>query len=559
MTNPKSSKQMITPHSQPSIFVRGWRFLFGQYSVKQSLPATLLLLLVVALMLTPILVIFNSWFTPISADWQHIYDYLLPDAIKNTLLLLIIVSIGAGFLGTYLAWITSAYDFTGQRLFRWGLMLPMAMPAYVLAFVSVGFVEYTGPLQTWMRSIGISWGIGSIRHIWGAGVILSLVFYPYVYLLARQAFLTQGRRAIEAGQMLGLTQRQAFFKVALPQAKPWIVGGLVIAGMETVADFGAVAVFNVNTFTTAIYKVWFSLYNLDAAAQLASLLVMVVLIGVMLEQYWQNKRHYTASHGKTQRIRLTGINNIIAFTCCSIIFTLAFLLPVIQLLWWSWQNIADLDNRYIGFVLNTVIIASLTAIVLACVATLVAWIKRRFPNRLHQSLVALSNLGYAVPGTVLAVGVLLPIASIDNWLINSGITSSQLLSGSILIMLLALMTRFFAVSFQPIDRQLQRLTPSQEQAVLLLTDSKWQRWRGLILPILKSGILTALLMGFVEVMKEMPITLMTRRQGWDTLAVRVFEMTSEGMWARAALPSLFIIIVGLLPVWWLIRQSEKDE
>lgn len=509
-------------------------------------------------MLIPIGAIVASWLTPIDSVWSHIVHYLLPTAIKHTLLLMLLVSIGAGTLGTCLAWLTSMYEFRGRKFFTWALMLPMAIPAYVLAFVSIGFIEFTGPLQSTLRAMGIQASIGSMRNVWMAGFILSLVFYPYVYLLARQAFLTQGRRAIEAGQMLGLTRKQAFFKIALPQARPWIVGGIVIACMETIADFGAVSIFNVDTLTTVIYKVWFSLYQLNAAAQLASVLMVMVMVGVLAEQYWQNKRHFISNAGSSQRFVLSSWQNWLVTVICGGVFLLAFLLPIIQLIWWTalhWQ--ADFNSQYWGYVKNTLTVASVTSGLLVVVAIVMAWLKRQYRSRWNLTLVSFANLGYAVPGTVLAVGVMLPIAWLDNRLINQGIFDKPLLSGSVVIMILALMTRFFAVSFQPIDRQLQRLTPSQLNASLLLTDSHWQRWWLLILPVLRSATFTALLMGFVEVMKEMPITLMTRRHGWDTLAVRVFEMTSEGMWSRAALPSLLIVCVGLVPVWWLIRQSEK--
>lgn len=218
----------------------------------------------------------------------------------------------------------------------------------------------------------------------------------------------------------------------------------------------------------------------------------------------------------------------------------------------------DFDARYIDFVTNSLMIASMTTIFIAFLAIIIAWIKRQYPDKSTKLMTTLANLGYVVPGTVLAVGIFIPIAWIDNQLIAFGVTSEQVLSGSVIVMLLALSTRFMTVSFQPVDRQLQRLTVNQEAAAKLLSDSPYQRWRQVMLPVLSPGVLTALLMGFVEVMKEMPITLMTRRQGWDTLAVRVFEMTSEGMWGRAALPSLLIVLVGLIPVWILLRQSDKQ-
>lgn len=511
-------------------------------------------------MLIPIIIVLFSWTQPVADIWQHMTDYVLPQVIKNTAILLLMVTVIAGSIGTALAWITSMYRFPGQRFFSWALMLPLAMPAYVLAFVTVGIVDFSGPLQTGLRDLGFSTAIPSVRNVWGAGLILSLAFYPYVYLLARQAFLSQGRRAIEAGQMLGLSRGKVLLRLALPQALPWIIGGLLLACMETLADFGAVSVFNVDTFTTAIYKAWFGFFSLTTAAQLAALLIGVVFIVVFFEQYWQARRGSTVTQGSNRRFETSTAAKIAMTLFCTTVFLIAFLIPFLQLLYWTAMNFRqDFDARYIDFVTNSLMIAGMTTLLIAFLAVIIAWIKRQYADKSTKLMITLANLGYVVPGTVLAVGVFIPIAWLDNQLIAFGITSKQVLSGSVIIMLLALSTRFMTVSFQPIDRQLQRLTVNQEAAAKILTTNPLQRWRQVVLPVLKPGMLTALLMGFVEVMKEMPITLMTRRQSWDTLAVRVFEMTSEGMWARAALPSLLIVLVGLIPVWILLRQSDKNS
>ncbi len=511
-------------------------------------------------MLIPIIVVLFSWTRPVADIWQHMADYVLPQVLKNTAILLLMVTVISGTIGTALAWVTSMYRFPGQRFFAWALMLPLAMPAYVLAFVTIGIVDFSGPLQTGLRDLGISTAIPSVRNIWGAGLVLSLAFYPYVYLLARQAFLSQGRRAIEAGQMLGLSRSRVFFRLALPQALPWILGGLLLATMETLADFGAVSVFNVDTFTTAIYKAWFGFFSLTTAAQLAALLIGVIFIVVLFEQYWQARRGQSISQGSNRRLESSKSAKFGMSLLCTSVFLLAFLIPFIQLIYWTVLNYQqDFDERYIDFVTNSLLIASMTTLLIAVLAVIIAWVKRQYPDKSTKLMTTFATLGYVVPGTVLAVGVFIPIAWLDNQLIAFGITSQQVLSGSVIVMLLALSTRFMTVSFQPVDRQLQRLTVNQEAAAKLLSDSPVQRWRQVVLPVLSPGVLTALLMGFVEVMKEMPITLMTRRQGWDTLAVRVFEMTSEGMWGRAALPSLLIVVVGLIPVWILLRQSDKTS
>lgn len=528
--------------------------------VRKRIISKSVLGLISLFMLVPILIVLFSWTQPVADIWTHMRQYVLPQVLKNTVTLLLMVTLISGVIGTALAWVTSMYRFPGQRFFAWALMLPLAMPAYVLAFVTVGIVDFSGPLQTALREFGFTTAIPSVRNVWGAGLVLSLAFYPYVYLLARQAFLSQGRRAIEAGQMLGLSRSKVFFRLALPQALPWVIGGLLLASMETLADFGAVSVFNVDTFTTAIYKAWFGFFSLTTAAQLAALLIGVVFIVVLFEQYWQAKRGNTVTQGSSQRFEASKPAKWGMALLCILVFSIAFLIPFLQLLYWTALNFQqDFDARYIDFVTNSLMIASMTTIFIAFLAIIIAWVKRQYPDKSTKLMTTLANLGYVVPGTVLAVGIFIPIAWLDNQLIAFGITSAQFLSGSVIVMLLALSTRFMTVSFQPVDRQLQRLTVNQEAAAKLLSDSPYQRWRQVMLPVLSPGVLTGLLMGFVEVMKEMPITLMTRRQGWDTLAVRVFEMTSEGMWGRAALPSLLIVLVGLIPVWILLCQSDKQS
>ena len=527
--------------------------------VRKRIISKSVLGLISLFMLVPILIVLLSWTQPVADIWTHMRQYVLPQVLKNTVILLLMVTVISGVIGTALAWVTSMYRFPGQRFFAWALMLPLAMPAYVLAFVTVGIVDFSGPLQTTLRESGFTTAIPSVRNVWGAGLVLSLAFYPYVYLLARQAFLSQGRRAIEAGQMLGLSRSKVFFRLALPQALPWVIGGLLLASMETLADFGAVSVFNVDTFTTAIYKAWFGFFSLTTAAQLAALLIGVVFIVVLFEQYWQAKRGNTITQGSSKRFEASKPAKWGMALLCTLVFLVAFLIPFLQLLYWTAENFQqDFDARYIDFVTNSLMIASMTTIFIAFLAIIIAWVKRQYPDKSTKLMTTLANLGYVVPGTVLAVGIFIPIAWLDNQLIAFGITSTQFFSGSVIVMLLALSTRFMTVSFQPVDRQLQRLTVNQEAAAKLLSDSPYQRWRQVMLPVLSPGVLTGLLMGFVEVMKEMPITLMTRRQGWDTLAVRVFEMTSEGMWGRAALPSLLIVLVGLIPVWVLLRQSDKQ-
>lgn len=528
-------------------------------------PRGAVLLLPIALLtLIPLLVVMGSFLHPEPEIWQHLSEYVLPEVLKNTLILIVGVGLGVLLLGVPLAWLTAVCQFPGRQFFAWALMLPLAMPAYVLAFVMVGLLDFTGPVQTLLREwTGSSAWFPRIRSTGGVILVMSLAFYPYVYLLARNAFLTQGKRALEAAQMLGMSRPRAFFAVALPMARPWLIAGVTLALMETLADFGTVSIFNFDTFTTAIYKSWFSLFNLTAASQLASLLVLLVLLMLGLERWGRGARRYHGRIVARERIILTRSQGRWATAVCTLVLLLAFLIPMAQLLVWCaevWRE--DFDSRYPGFILRSIGISLLAALIVTVLALLMVYVQRRYPAKITSVLVRIATVGYAVPGTVLAVGVFIPIAWLDNQLLPIahalGFTTFQILKGSVAVMLLALAARFMAVGFQPIDSAMQRISRNQEDAARTLgVSERGLLWR-LHLPLLQGGVMTAVLMVFVDVMKEMPITLMTRPFGWDTLAVRVFEMTSEGMWQNAALPSLLIVISGLLPVILLVRKSESE-
>lgn len=527
---------------------------------KEILP----LLLPSLLMLVPLAVVLSSFLNWQPEIWAHLGRYVLPDVLRNTALMLLGVALGTLLIGTGLAWLTSACDFPGRHFFSWALVLPLAMPAYVLAFVLVGLLDYSGPLQSLLREWGVLAGaLPPIRSRAGAILTLILAFYPYVYLLAREAFLKQGQSAQEAARTLGLTGSQAFWRVTLPMARPWLAGGVMLALMESLADFGAVSVFNFDTFTTAIYKAWFALFNLPAASQLASLLVLFVLLLVWSEARSRGLQRF---HGKGRplvKTKLTGSARWLAAAACLAVFLLAFGIPLLQLLLWAAKGWADeFDARYAGFVLHSLGLAAIVAALVALLALLqVHWL-RRHPRRINHWLVRIAGLGYAVPGTVLAVGVFIPVAWLDNQLIALwqafGGEAGAILKGSLAVILLALATRFLAVGYQPVDAAMQRISRNQEDAARSLgVTGRALLWR-LHAPMLRGGVLTAVLLVFVETMKEMPITLMTRPFGWETLAVRVFEMTSEGMWEQAALPGLGIVLAGLLPVMLLVRQVEKS-
>jgi iron(III) transport system permease protein len=522
--------------------------------------------LVAALVLIPIGTILSSFFAPTSDIWQHLVETTLLSLIINTFWLALGVVSGTTLLGVSLAWLTAVCEFPGRKLFSWALLLPLAVPAYVTAFVVLGLFDFTGPVQSAFRSwLGPDAWFPEVRGRMGVITVMVLAFYPYVYLLARNAFLTQGKRSLEASQSLGLNRTQGFFRVALPMARPWIAGGVMLALMETLADFGTVAVFNYDTFTTAIYKTWFGMFSLPAASQLASLLLVIVFALIVMEQQIRIRMRYAEvkQSARVDRIALTGWRSATATALASGTLFFAFLLPIGQLIIWAANSLVqDLDSRYLGFLWHSLLLSTLAALLTCTVALLLVYATRRHPDAATRNAVRIATLGYALPGTVLAVGMFVPLAGLDNWIGEVTLQLFQIetglmIQGTIAIMLLAYLTRFLAVSHSPIDSAMQRITSSIDEASMSMGINGWMMLRRVHLPILKSGIFTAGALVFVDVMKEMPITLMTRPFGWDTLSVRIFEMTSEGAWEQAALPAVALVISGLIPIILFMRQTEK--
>jgi len=513
----------------------------------------------------PILIVMLSWFSPAGDIWRHLAQTVLGELLRNTVVLMIGVGFGVFVLGAGLAWLIAMCEFPGRRFFEWALMLPLAMPAYVLAFVAVAMLDFSGPLQSAMRAIfgGEVW-FPPIRSAGGIVAVMILAFYPYVYMLARAAFLAQGRRMLETGRVFGLTPWAAFLRVALPMARPALAAGVALALMETLADFGAVSVFNYDTFTTAIYKSWQGLFSLPAAAQLASLLLLFVALGLFGERQLRGRARYhvTARTGHEERYRLVGGRALAASMICILVLSLAFLIPLGQLLVWVWSTAAeDFDSRYLNFFINTVLLGAAAALVTAFCALLLAYTYRLKPDRLVRGAVRFATLGYALPGSVLAVGIMVSFVWFDQWIIEAlrsglGISVGPVLTGTLAALLLAYGVRFMAVAHGPIDSSFERIRPTLWQAARSLGASNWEiLWR-VSLPLLRTGLMSAGLLVFVEVMKEMPATLLLRPFGWDTLAIRVFEMTSEGQWDRAALPAVTLILTGLIPVILLVRRSS---
>ncbi len=515
-------------------------------------------LLIAAIVIVPLGVVLSSVLTTHDEVWTHLIETTLAGILINTFWLTLGVAIGTSVLGVSLAWLCAATDFPGRRFFDWALMLPMAIPSYVTAFVAIGLLDFSGPLQTalrlWLGRDGF-W-FPEIRSRGGVILVMTLTLYPYVYLLARNAFLTQGRRALEAAQSLGANRVSGFFRVALPMARPWIVGGVMLALMETLSDFGAVSIFNYDTFATAIYQAWFGFFSVSAASQLASLLVLLVFILLLLEQKLTARTRYTTTGLSTRqgdRIRLKGAACWAAMGLAFSAFFIAFIVPVAQLLIWS-VSIAgeDLDARYFAYLGHSLSLGGAAALMTVTAVLILVYAHRLRPTAMIRVLVRISTLGYALPGSVLAVGVFIPFAWVDHQTMTY-LNRPFILKGTVVAMLLAYLVRFLAVAYHPIQSVIKRISQHIDESAQNLGCSGIEMLRRVHLPMMKSGVLTALVLVFVDVMKEMPITLMMRPFGWDTLAIRIYEMTSEGEWERAALPAL--VLAGLLPVVLIVRRS----
>ena len=521
---------------------------------------------IAALPLTVLLALALSATGAPTEDMRHLFEHVVPGVLLNTVVLVFGVTLLAGLLGTALAWLVSTYDFPLRSLFAWALLLPMAIPAYVLAFVAIAGLDFAGPVQTALRGIfGPDLRLPPIRSTGGVILVMSLALYPYVYLLARGAFATQGRRALEVAASLGLTPRQALLRVQLPMARPWIAGGMALVAMETLADFGTVAVFNYDTFTTAIWRAWSALYSIEAALQLAGLLVLLVAVALAFEQRAQAAQRHTALGGTAApRHRLRGWRAAAATALPASVLLSALLLPGIALLSWAAQHAAkDLDADWWAAAGRSMALGLMAAALVCTLAIALAYAVRVRSDPVTRGLARIATLGYALPGAVLAVGVFVPMAGLNNLLESAaravGGDWPGYLQGSVAVLLLAYAVRFLAVGHAPIEANLGRITPRIDDGARLLGATGFALLRRVHLPLLRTGLLTAAVLVFVDVMKEMPITLMTRPFGWDTLAIRVFELTSEGEWTRAALPALAIVLVGLLPIALLLRRADRPD
>lgn len=501
--------------------------------------------------------------------WGHLVSTVLGDYISSSLILMLGVALLTLTIGVGSAFLVTQYKFKGVGFFNWALLLPLAMPAYITAYSYTGLLDVAGPAQRFLRSyFDLSFGeywFPQIRSMGGAIFVLSFVLYPYVYLLARASFIEQSQHLRDVGQLLGLNRRQAFLKITLPIARPAIMAGLALALMETLADFGAVSYFGVNTFTTGIFRTWYGLDSISGAAQLSLMLLGFVLLLLALEKSSSKRRAFHDKKTSTPATpkQLSGIKQWLVIAIAASPLLLGFIIPVAQLFIWAIADSAQFFSlRFWALIGNTVSLAALTAMLALGLALLIAYSHRISQSKISLFTKRIAGLGYAVPGLVIAVGTLIPLAFLDNSIdaflrTNLNISSGLLLSGTLVALVIAYLVRFLAVALNSVDAGLNSIAPNMDQAARSLGLSPLGVLKQVHLPIMKSSALTALLIVFVDVMKELPATLVLRPFNFNTLAVRAYELASDERLSDAALPSLAIVLVGLLPVILLSKKIKQ--
>lgn len=507
-----------------------------------------------------------------SETWTHLAQTVLPEYVANSLWMCLGVGLGVGLLGVTTAWLTSMHEFPGRRIFEWAMVLPLAMPAYVMAYVYTDFLQFVGPVQTTLRE-WFGWEHGDywfpdIRTLPGAILMFVCVLYPYVYLLVRTAFLERASGMLEAARTLGMGPWRAFFAVSLPLARPAIVAGVALALMETLADYGTVAYFAVNTFTTGIYRAWFSLGDRVAAAQLAAMLLGFVLFLLMAERVSRGRARYHNTTGRNRPMagaHLSGIKALLAVLVCSLPLIFGFILPAVLLLKMALtEGDAQFGERFFVLSRNSFVLAGTTAAIGVLLALLMAYGARLSKTALANGLNRMVGLGYAVPGAVIAVGVLIPVTRLDNWLAGQwaawfGHNPGLLLTGGIAALIYAYLVRFLAVALHTVESSLAKITPSMDDAARSLGLGQGETLRRVHAPILRGSLLTAGLLVFVDVMKELPATLVMRPFNFDTLATQAYTLASDERLAEASTAALAIVAVGLLPLIALSRQIAASR
>jgi len=511
--------------------------------------------------------------SPAGDIWGHLITTVLPGSFATTLWLMVGVGVITIVIGVSTAWLVTMCEFPGRRYMDWALLVPLAVPTYIVAFAYVEVFDYTGPLQTWLR-----WAFGfknsrdywfpELRSLGGAIFVMSMVLYPYVYLTTRASFMIQSASLLDVSRTLGATPTSLFFRVALPLSRPAIAIGASLALMECLNDIGAVTFFGVRTLTFSVYDIWLNRSSLAAASQLSLAMLLMVFALLWLERQGRKRQkfhsHGAAKHRMPLRFQLSTRGSVLALVVCLLPILLGFVVPALLLADSASRRLDELfSDAFLSAAGNTLTLAIIASLVTVAVSVVLAYALRLRPGRKLQSAVRLASIGYAIPGTVLAIGILIPLAALDNFIAGQakvwlGFSTGLLLIGSGTGIVYAYVIRFLAVSYGQIESGLAKISPHLDMAARTLGRTETNTLVQVHLPILKPVLLSALLLTFVDCMKELPATILLRPFNFETLATTVFEAASREAFGEAALPSLAIVLVGLLPVIFLARTSATS-
>lgn len=536
-------------------------------------------MLITAGVLLPIAMLVIEIATPDLALWERMWNNFLPRVLRNTIVLVLGVGAGTFVLGTGFAWLVTAYEFPGRAWFERLFLLPLAIPGFIMGFTFVAIFEYAGPVQTWLRNVTgteAAW-FPAITSTGGIILVLTLVLYPYVYILARAAFREQSASTFEAAQVMGYGRVRTFFKLVLPMARPSIVAGVALAMMEAMTDYGTVSFFGFPTLSERVVVLWNTEFNAAPAIELASMLLVLALVVILLERRMRGRARYYQQGGGSRRPpreQLTGIRRWGATGASGTLLFFAFFLPVTQLILWTinelrFPSVPLWQDLYLELTANTLKLGLLAAAFVVTLALLVAYgvrdtslTGRRWLPRLLSRLV---TLGYAMPGAVIAAGVLAfvnPIdAAVTDWVaqyIDLGDTL-YLLTGTVLALVYAYVVRFMSVGFSSIESSMEKVTPNMEGAARTLGAGPLRVLRRIHLPLVSTGAAAGAMLVLVDVMKELPATLLLRPFGMSTLATEAYLLSKEAFWGAASVYALTILVVGLIPVLFLMRIGDKKR
>ncbi len=528
------------------------------YSIKNLWPFLITIFLLI--LLAPIFFVLISLFGEYNENWSHLYNYVLSKYLLNSFFLILGVSILSIILGVGSAWLITNYDFVNKNWLEWAVILPLAVPPYILAYTFTGLFDSYGTANEIIKTVFDTKDnyifFPNVRNIYGAIIVFSFTLYPYIYLTTRMAFLNQSRSLMEAGTLLGLNSWSLFYKLAVPLIRPALFAGLALVLMETISDFGAVEHFAVQTFTTGIFRTWFGMYDLNTAMQLSSLLLIFIAFFVVLERTERNKMSYTYSNStfrKTDSKKLKGLKSLGAFLFCFAPLFIGFILPIIELTNWAIffpsENFFSENVIYSFF--NTVWLGISAGIICTMFALLINFLKRFDEGFFLNSSSQFLAMGYALPGLVLAVGIIQFFSFLDDYFLSYFLGIS--LVGSLIGLIIAYTIKAYALANNTIESGFKRISSSIDDVSLSLKSSKFSIFYKIHMPLLKTSILTSLLLVISEVIKELPATLILRPFNFDTLAVSTYIYASEERMYEAASPAMLIVLVGLIPIFFLSR------